>query len=86
MSRFVTITLCILPASSSYVVAFKILMPFFVFPLIQFLLQKENYETSSCYYRKKSLIVLKSHFIVGSNPTGGMDVCVCSVCVFSVST
>jgi hypothetical protein len=24
--------------------------------------------------------------IVGSNPTGGMDVCVCSVCVYSVST
>jgi hypothetical protein len=22
---------------------------------------------------------------VGSNPTGGMDVCVCSVCVYSVS-
>jgi hypothetical protein len=24
--------------------------------------------------------------IVGSNPTGGMGVCVCSVCVYSVST
>jgi hypothetical protein len=24
--------------------------------------------------------------IVGSNPTGGMDVCVCSVCDYSVST
>jgi hypothetical protein len=24
--------------------------------------------------------------ILGSNPTGGMDVCVCSVCVYSVST
>jgi hypothetical protein len=24
--------------------------------------------------------------IVGSNPTRGMDVCVCSVCVYSVST
>jgi hypothetical protein len=24
--------------------------------------------------------------IVGSNPTGGMDVCVCSVCVYCVST
>jgi hypothetical protein len=24
--------------------------------------------------------------IVGSNPTGGMDVSVCSVCVYSVST
>jgi hypothetical protein len=24
--------------------------------------------------------------IVGSNPTGGMDVCMCSACVYPVST
>jgi hypothetical protein len=34
----------------------------------------------------KSVFALSNTEIVGSNSIGGMDVCVCSVCVYSVST
>jgi hypothetical protein len=38
--------------------------------------------------RSKALTVFarSNTEIMGSNPTGDMDVCVCSVCVYSVST
>jgi hypothetical protein len=37
--------------------------------------------------RSKARTVFARYYteIVGSNPTGGMDICVCSVCVYSVS-
>jgi hypothetical protein len=43
-------------------------------------------DRSGRWSKARTLFARSNTEIVGSNPTGGMDVCVCSVCVFSVST
>jgi hypothetical protein len=49
---------------------------------------KNNVEPIAVAARSKARTVFarSNTEIVGSNPTGGMAVCVCSVCVYSVST
>jgi hypothetical protein len=42
--------------------------------------------TEVIYFILNKVFALSNTEIVGSNPTGGMDVSVCSVCVYSVST
>jgi hypothetical protein len=37
-------------------------------------------------FKARTVLARSNIEIVGSNPTGSMDVCVCSVCVYSVST
>jgi hypothetical protein len=37
-------------------------------------------------FKARTVFARSNTEIVGLNPTGGMDVCVCSVCIYCVST
>jgi hypothetical protein len=58
-------------------------MEFFIYFIFLFIMKPI---VGAARPKARTVFVRSNTEIMGSNPTGGMDVCVCSVCVYSVST